>query len=241
MPESLRTPILDVVLKEHEITGLIFPVSGLREFDIYFFLVARRFPLHRTYDSELSEISAGDTVSFDFLGTDGLGSGDDILRVWEQRPWRMYHYAIGIRPGEIWLYKQQPPGVEQMGFAYETPVKVGNKHDYIPGHLSDYDNPTTATESVVYYKMTAHYGFKNNAGRPIRPSLRILGAGYDCVQITAESLINKLLAKEIPFRPLTVGGLSFFTYVVPNEWQPPTRVSAEKISELLAPGFAGVR
>jgi len=240
MPESLRTSILDVILREQEITGLIFPVSGLKEVDIYFFLVARRFPLHRTYDEELPEIPAGGTQDFDFLGSDGMGSGDDILRVWEQRPWRVYHYAIGIRPDEIWLYKQQPPGVEQMAFGYQTPVKVGNKHDYVPGYLSDYDNPTIATESVAYYKMTAYYGFKNDSSRPIRPSLRILGAGYDCVQITSESLINKLLAQEIPFRPLTVGGLSFFTYMVPNEWESPTRVSAEKISELLAP-TAGAR
>jgi len=88
--------------------------------------------------------------------------------------------------------------------------------------------------------MTAHYGFKNDADRPIRPSLRILGAGYDCMQITAEPLINRLLAREIPFRPLTVGGLSHFTYTVPDEWQAPTRVSAGKIAELLAP-TAGAR
>jgi len=240
MPESLKTPILDVILREQEITGLIFPVSGFKEVDIYFFLVARRFPLHRTYDEELPEIPAGGTQDFDFLGEGGMGSGDDILRVWEQRPWRIYHYAIGIRPDEIWLYKQQPPGVEQMGFAYETPIKVGAKRDYIPGYLSDYDNPTVATESVVYRKMTAHYGFKNNANRRIRPSLRILGAGYDCMQIVAEPLINKLLTGEIPFRPLTVGGLSYFTYTVPDEWEAPTRVSAGKIAELLAP-TAGVR
>jgi len=127
MPESLRTSILDVILKEQEITGLIFPVSGAKEFDIYFFAVARRFPLHRTYNSELPEIAPGGTQDFNFLGEGGIGSGDDILRIWEQRPWRIYHYAIGIRPDEIWLYKQQPPRYRADGFCLRNPDQSGRQ------------------------------------------------------------------------------------------------------------------
>jgi len=218
---KLSTPILDAILEENQNLALIFPIEIARKpkFALYFFRVMRRYPLHRTYDEELSEISPGGTVDFTYLGETGLGSGDDILRVWEERPFRILHFAFGIRPNEVWLYRAIPADVPQTGFGYQAKPAVGDKYDYIPGYLSPYDEPTVATETVLYHKLSVYIGLKNDAARPVRPSLRLLGAGYDVLPITNREFIEKMISGRIPCRFITVGGLQFFEYTVPGEWK----------------------
>jgi len=221
MPESISTPITDVLLKENDNLALIFPedISNEPEFELFFFRTMRRYPLHRVYDSEMPEIPEGGTIDFRYLGKDGLGSGDDILEVWEERPFRILHFTFGISPKDIWLYKAIPADVSQTGLGYETPTKIGDKHDFIDGELSPYENPTVAAETVIYHKLSATIGLKNNYSFPIKPKLKILGAGYDVLPITDREFINKMLAGVKPVRYITVGGLRQFTYTVPEEWK----------------------
>jgi len=235
---KLNTPIMEAVLEENQNLALILPKAIAEEpkFALYFFRVMRRFVLHRTYDSELSEIATGKTVDFNYLGEKGLGTDKDILTVREDRPFRILHFAFGIRPSEIWLYRAIPADVAQTGWAYEMPPKVGDKRDYVPGYLSPYDEPTIATEVVLFHKLSVHIGLRNSAGRDIRPSLRLLGAGYDTIQITDEDVIAGMLRQKPPCRFLTVGGLRMFTYTVPDEWAPPTMVDRATIEKVLAGG-----
>jgi len=222
-----------VILKENERLALIFPRQLLTTFDLYFFQVMRRHIQHRTYDSELSAISANGTQAFNFFGKTAPGSGDDILEVRKERPWTLLHFAAGIRPSEIWWFLSQPAEVVQTGWAYQTPTAVTDKFDGVPGFLSPYDCPTVATEMVTYYKSSIYPGLRNDADRSIRPSIRLLGAGYDCLQITNGSVIDKMLAGVKPCRFLTVGGLRYFTYTVPEEWNPPTAVDKDTIEKVM--------
>ena len=75
---------------------------------------------------------------------------------------------------------------------------------------------------------------KNNCAFTIRPSINIIGAGYDVLPITDEVVIKKMLAGAIPCRFITVGGLRAFKYTVPNEWLP-NKVEVDKpvIEEVL--------
>jgi hypothetical protein len=230
MPEDLLTPITKVLLKENENLALVFPVTGLKEFDLFFFRVMRSYFLHRVYDAEIPEIPAAGNLAFDFLGATSFGNsnalpaptksqGDDILEVWEERPFRILHFGIGVAPGEIGIFKEQPGGNPQTGFAYETPTRVTDKFDYVPGFLSPYDLPTVITETVAYYKTSVHVGMKNDADRAVRPSLRILGKGYDVFPITAGPFVQKILAGRKPCRFVTVGGLYVFSYTTPDEWK----------------------
>jgi hypothetical protein len=79
-------------------------------------------------------------------------------------------------------------------------------------------------------------GLKNDSGRPIRPSLRILGAGYDTIQITNKNVIEGMLRQKPPCRFLTVGGLRSFTWTVPDAWAPPVEVDRATIERVLAGG-----
>lgn len=237
MPESLKKPIVDVLLKENENLALVFPVTGLKEFDLYFFRILRRYPLHRVYDStEMPSISAGSTQDFGYLGDTGIGSGDNTLEMWRERPFRILHFGIGISPEEIGFYKSQPADTPETGFSYETPTKVGDKFDFITGDLSPYEEPTVFSETILYYKMSLHLGFINRADRDITPILRILGAGYDTIQITSRNFIDKILAGIKPCRFVTIGGLRVFTYSVPESWEKPTRVDKATIERLMGGG-----
>jgi len=234
---SLRTPILDVLLQESQNISLVLPIEIAKapKFEMYFFRVFRRFPLHRTYDSEMPSIGAGATLASNYIGDDGFGTGDDLFELWEERPFRVYHFGIGIRPGEIWLYKEIPAGVLQTGLSMKTPSYVGDKRDYISGLLSPYDEPTVATETVLYHKLSMYLGFKNDSARAIRPSLRFLGAGYDLIPLKENNVLNAMLSGRIPCRFLTMGGLKMFTFVTPDEWSPyKVEVDAKKIEEVLA-------
>ena len=233
MPEDINKGITEVLLKENENIALVYPITGFKDCDIYFFRVMRRYLLHRTYDSELSEIAANSTEDFDFLGETALGSGDDVLEVWKERPFRLLHFSFGVRPSEIWLYKSEPADTAQTGWAYETPPKVGDKFDYVPGSMSPYDNPSVAMETVLHYKLSCHLGMKNDADRAIRPSINMVGCGYDTMQITSKAFIDKILAGIKPCRLMTVGGLRMFTYSSPDTWEDPTRVNSDLIAGLM--------
>jgi hypothetical protein len=247
MPEDLLTPITKVLLKENENIALIFPVTGLKEFDLWFFRVMRGYILHREYDAEIPEIPANGALDFRFLGATTFGdsnaapptpsTGDDILEVNENYPFRLLHFGIGIIPGEIGLFKSQPGGNVQTGFGYETPTVVTDKFDFVPGFLSPFDLPTVASETVTFYKMSVHIGMRNHADRAVRPSLRILGKGYDVVPLTSNTFIAKMLAGTKPCRYVTVGGLRVFDYTIPDEWKTKqVRVSRELIESLMAAG-----
>jgi len=236
MPEDITTPISKVLLKENDNLALIFPkkIAKSPEFELYFFRVMRRYPLHRIYD-DLSEVAPEGTLDFNFLGEGGLGVGDNILTVWEERPFRILHFAVGVKPSDIWIYKAQPADVAQTGFAYKAPPKVGDERDFIPGELSPFESPTVATETILYYKASVQLGFKNNAAFTVKPVLRFLGAGYDCIPIVDDDFINKMLAGIKPVRYVTVGGLRYFDYTVPEEWKDNARIVDEMtIAEVMA-------
>jgi len=236
MPEDITTPISKVLLKENDNLALIFPKNIAEEpkFELYFFRVMRRYPLHRIYD-DLPEMNPGATLDFNYLGEGGLGVDKDILTVWEERPFRILHFAIGIKPSNIWIYKAQPADIEQTGFGYKTPPEVGDKRDFIPGELSPFENPTVATETVLYYKASIQLGFKNNAAFTVKPIIRLFGAGYDCIPITDDDFINKMLAGIKPVRYITVGGLRYFEYTVPEEWKGNARiVDEDTIAEVMS-------
>ena len=236
MPEDITTPISKVLLKENDNLALIFPknVAKSPEFELYFFRVMRRYPLHRIY-KDLSEVAPEGTLDFNYLGEGGFGVEKDILTMWEERPFRILHFAVGVKPSNIWIYKAQPADVEQTGFAYKAPPKVGDERDFIPGELSPFESPTVATETILYYKASVQFGFKNNTAFTVKPILRFLGAGYDCIPIVDDDFINKMLAGIKPVRYVTVGGLRYFDYTVPEEWKDNARIVDEMtIAEVMS-------
>jgi len=241
--KSLDTPISEALLREQDNFALIFPQSIGDEprFSLYFFRIIRRSQLRQVYDSELPAIASDDSVAFDYLGTDGLGSGDNELEVRDERPWRVLHFSFGIRPSYMRLYIRQPPSEERKAWSASlediTTLDIGDKRDFVDGKQSPYEEPTLYGEMVIFYKLKAQVGIYNNGPMEMRPSLNMLGAGYDTLPITNDSLINRMIKGDIPCRPLTLGGLQSFTTSVPNEWGENKKVvDAETLNRLLRGG-----
>jgi hypothetical protein len=224
MPEDILTPISKVLLKENENLALILPkdIGRRPTFELYFFRVMRRYPINMSYDL-LPELVVDEKRDFNFLGEQGFGAispaSKDMMRIWEERPFRILHFGYGIMPSGVRIYKAIPANTPQTGMAYELPTKVGDVYDWIDGTISPYDNPTVATETYLYHKLSFTLGLWNKTNRVVKPKMRFLGAGYDCIPITDKAFIEKILAGVKPCRFGTIGGLAIFTYVVPREWE----------------------
>jgi hypothetical protein len=214
-----RTPIRSLVLKENYNFALIFPVETRKDrmrFELYFFRVARAYPLERVY--VLPEMAPGELRDFTYLGEGGLGAGDDIFAMSDERPFRILHFGVGVDPANVKVWKQQPAGYTATGWSKKTPTKAGDSIDYFDGNLSPFDEPTRISETVMWYKGSVYFAFRNDEPISVTPKLHILGAGYDVWAITDKAVADKMVRGIIPCRFLSVGGLYEGQFTVPDEW-----------------------
>jgi hypothetical protein len=199
--------------------ALIFPIDVRKNptFELYFFRVARTYPLERIY--VLPEMVPGTLYDFTYLGESGLGSGDDIFKMTEEKPYRLLHFGLGVYPKNLKVWKQQPAGFTATAWSRVMPTRPGDPFDYFDGNLSPFDEPTRASETVMWHKGSVYFAFRNDESITVTPKLHILGAGYDTWLLTDKSLADKMVRGQIPCRFITVGGLAEIQYTVPDEWK----------------------
>jgi hypothetical protein len=217
-----KAPIRSLVLKENCNFALIFPKDVRTEmsFELYFFRVARIYPLERVY--VLPEMASGQKLPAEgstYLGEDGLGKGDDIFKMAEERPYRILHFGIGVYPKNLKVWKENPAGRVATGWSKITPTKPGDPFDYFDGNLSPFDEPTRVSETVMWLKGSVYFAFRNDEPITVTPKLHILGAGYDTWLLTDKAIADKMVKGVIPCRFISVGGLAEIQYSVPKEWE----------------------
>lgn len=237
---DVKAPIRTLILKENYNFALIFPITVRKEMllELFFFRVARMCPIERVY--VLPEIPARTTIDFTYFGEAGLGGGDDIFTMFEERPYRILHFGYGVYPPNVKIYRQQPIGYTTTGWSRKMPTKVGDPVDYIDGYISPFDDPTKASETVMWLKGSIAFGIKNDEAVAVRPKIRFLGAGYDCWLITDRSIIEKAIKGVIPCRFITVGGLAEITYTIPEEWAGKGyKLSMHDVARIVAGGGYG--
>jgi len=214
-----RAPIRSLVLKENMNFALIFPrdVRRRMSFELYFFRVARVAPLERVYT--LPEMEPGSKISFTYLGENGLGSGDDIFKMDEMKPFRILHFGIGVSHPNVKVWKQQPAGFTVTGWSKPVPSREGDPYDYFDGNLSPFDEPTRISETVLWHKGSVYFAFRNDEPVTVTPRLHILGAGYDTWLIADKLIADRMIKGIIPCRFISVGGLAEIQYTIPEEWR----------------------
>jgi len=214
-----KAPIRSIILKENMNFALIFPIDARKtmSFELYFFRVARTYPLERVY--VLPEMNPGELKDFTYLGENGLGSGDDIFYMSDERPFRVLHFGIGVDPANVKVWKQQPAGFTATAWSKKITTKAGDPYDYFDGNLSPFDEPTRISETVMWYKGSVYFAFRNDESIAVTPKLHILGAGYDLWPITDKIIVDRMVKGIIPCRLLSVGGLAEIQYTVPDEWK----------------------
>jgi len=214
-----KAPIRSIILKENMNFALIFPIEVRKQmtFELYFFRVARVHPLERTYT--LPEIPPNTLIDFTYLGENGLGSGDDIFSMSEERPFRILHFGIGVTPENVKVWRQQPAGFTSTGWSRKLGTKAGDPIDYFDGNLSPFNEPTRISETVMWYKGSVYFAFRNDEPVSVTPKLHILGAGYDTWLVSDKVIVDKMVKGLIPCRFLSVGGLAEIQYTIPDEWR----------------------
>lgn len=221
---DLRTPIRALVLKENYNFALAFPVDVRKDVkvELYFFRVARVWQLKRVYVfPELPPYSPPVTgvIDFTFLGEAGPGVGDDVFTMFEERPYRILHFAVGIHPPKLRVYVQQPSGYTVTGWSRKVPTGIGDPVDYVTGEDSPYQEPTRAAEFVMWMKGSINFGLVNAGPVSAYPRFNIVGAGYDAWLLTDRMLADKMVKGVVPCRFISVGGLAEAKYTVPEEWK----------------------
>ena len=214
-----KAPMRSLILKENMNFALIFPLDVRKNptFELYFFRVARAYPLERIY--VLPSMTPGQLLDFTYLGETGLGSGDDIFKMVDEKPYRILHFGVGVYPNNVKVWKQQPAGFTATAWSRALPTKAGDPIDYFDGNLSPFDEPTRVSETVMWYKGSVYFAFRNDEPIAVAPKLHILGAGYDTWLITDKTLADKMVRGVVPCRFISVGGLAEIQYTVPDEWK----------------------
>lgn len=243
---SPRAHILDSVLIPNENLALLFPTSNTLsdgEVKAWFFRVISRSKINFTYDSELPVIAAGkplldpvtNTPYYGSITKDTFNSGiteDDYLRIPDNYPFLIYHYAVGIRPSYIWLYKEYNGTRDRVMFP-NLEITPGAKHDYVDGYLSPFDSPRVIATDIVTKGIRVKYSFYNDSDRDTRPSLHFLGAAYAVVPITKKDAIDKMISGKIPCRFQPVFSLRAFSFTKPDEWVEPVIINIDRIAEVV--------
>jgi hypothetical protein len=218
-----KAPMRSLILKENMNFALVFVKECRKEmnFELFFFRVARTYPLERVYvlPVELGTIPPMNMTDFMFLGELGPNLGDDIFEMSKERPYRILHFGIGVYPENVKVWKQQPSGYTSTGWSRKVPTKAGDPFDYFDGKLSPFDEPTRISESIMWLQGSVTFAFKNDEPISVTPKLHILGAGYDSWLLTDKSLADKMVKGVIPCRFISVGGLAEYQYTIPEEWK----------------------
>ncbi len=226
----------------------------------FFFKTLASIELNRIYreimTAETADYLATETgIDWGYLGSTGIGSGDDILRI-ENDPWWMYHFGYSPLQWSLRVYKRLDVGDPITGWEYslsdEPDPTAGDDYGYVSGReCLDYWDPPITTETVAFRSKDNgrmwDWGFYNESDeRQINPILHIVGAAYKIIPIVKTTIQDKLITGEIPRRLITVDGLKNFTEetIIPKEWKAvgnEQEVTFDQITGVFARGQRVVR
>lgn len=244
MRERYNAPILEHVLLPQENLALVFPTSDILssgEVKMWFFRVISTSPINFVYGQEIGEITAqsvlkdeNDNPIWGSITKNTFNSGideDDYLYIPDNRPFLIYHYAIGIKPADLQIYRSYNGKPRQVMFP-NLLLQPGANYDYIDGYLSPYDDPRAIAEDIITNKIRIRYAFKNNSSEDVIPQLRFVGMAYTVVPIENEAMIKMMLAGKIPCRFEPVNGLTPFDFTKPDNWPEPVIADVSTFREV---------
>lgn len=232
--------------------GLIvgFPEGGENSVDgkrvetleAYFFRVAEVQDMYIPYDQVGMDdgLTSGESLDFNYLGDDGLGAGDDVLRVGED-DFHMYHFGVVPQDPALRMYYTVSPSSEsndalsRRGREFPDPLDTDARYrGYMTRGMSPsiYD-PGADTERVSFRNDKdgefLQFGFYAEDDITEEGStLHIVGRGYKVHPVTEESVQDKMLETvtaqddeaDIPTVLTQVGGLSTYNLgtETPDGW-----------------------
>lgn len=207
--------------------------------EFWFFQVADRvklryqpFELRDDQGNAVGQIADDSGVNYQRLFN---ANGEDILQI-DDDAWRVYHFSLGVQQDGVRIYPRIPDNQNGGGFEWlsgnEPDPTQGPPYGYISSNNSDVDDPTIELETVAWQGGTRsvhQYGFYNNSGGGVTPTLSIVGWAYDLRPVNAQADMLNLLAdiekvdrttenaiRLVDFSPST---LRTFSFNVPEAWR----------------------
>ncbi len=223
MPKDIET-ISDVLLFTGEHLVILFPtyptsssqvgVPGGRAF-FFKILAARRFRFRYDLLANLAPLTG---VAYNFLGDVGLGLGNDVLRIEDDRFWS-YHIGYAPLQDDLRVYHRLSNNVNPQALEYTIPTlpdpTAGTDFEYIVGNENaNYYDPHVDTELICFRNREAgtmhEFGFFNEGPNLIDPVLNLYGRGYLMIPIVKEESINKILDGRIKAHLINFGTLTTY-------------------------------
>lgn len=229
--------ISDRILDEGDNFILLFPAEsgrvGKQEVTIgrgFFFKVLSWDRFFLEYD-HLSALAVAGSADYNYLGTTGHGTGDDVLRIKDDE-WWMYHFGFSMSADAIRTYRRLAGRLALGGFEYHdadepSPV-TGDDYGYVLGsEVEDAYDPPAYTETMCWYtgktdKPLWEWGFYNeHPVKQLTGKLILVGRQYKVIPITKESVQIDMIAGRIPRSIISVGGLRMTREeaFIPDDWK----------------------
>lgn len=237
---AIGVPISKKVLSMGENLIVLFPITSIKDTYrtalAYVFKVAvsRRLALDWKL---LSAITAGSGLDYDYLGTTGFGTGDDILRV-RNNDWWVYHYGIASANPNLRMYNRiDVTKYTDSAFDYDAAETAnpltGSNYDYTSSkemaNIYDPDNEFIAFRTAIRGAgKLFKFGFYADEDIPLNSPLYLRGAGY-LLQPVSDETTRMQIINEATKRPdeqsvkastVVVGGLNRYDLgsMLPIDW-----------------------
>ena len=181
---------------------------------------------------EIGPIEPGEGTEYNQLFD---ADGDDILRIPDE-PWRIYHYALGVRQPDVRIYPRVPDSINGGGFDWlsgsEPKPQEGDETGYFLSSQTDYEDPSSQLQQFAYHTddlTQIQYGFYNESDTVARkPVLSVSGFAYELRPVYREQDMLEILA-QLGKRPadqdiavhtasFTPSSLRAFSFNTPSEW-----------------------
>jgi len=222
-------------VKETEVEGTKVTTSIL-----YFFKVAACWPFYYEWN-RISAIPAGTGLDFNYLGTTGHGSGDDILRI-ERDDFHVYHFGMSPDQPYVRIYRTISPvgtalsALDRKAVTDMASPIAGSNFDYYTGkQIPDKFDPPSFTENLVFragsddagkYFQFGFYAEQSvSAGMPFY----LIGKGYKLIPVVKREKKEEILEEatlqrrfqKVKTITVTIGGI-WTSYslakFVPDSW-----------------------
>lgn len=170
-------------------------------------------------------------VDYGYLGTTGLDSGKDLLRI-KDDPWWIYHFGYSPLQSTLRVYPRLEIGHNISGWEYkikdEPDPTAGDDFGYsVRGsEVLDYEDPPALTETIAFRSKEEgrlwQFGFYNESDElRIYPIIYLKGKAYRVIPIVNRATMEKMITASIPRHLVTIGGLDKYTEetIIPSEWK----------------------
>lgn len=213
--------------------------SGLVTSRMYVFEVSAYHPYNARY-TQLPAMNSGDSISFNYLGDTGVGSGEDVLRV-EQDDFHILHFGYTSDAKGLRIYESISPqdraatALNRKSNSELPTPEVGSNNSYsIGARIDDIYDPPATTERVSFRNDEdgefLQFGFYAETDIAAGTPINLTGRGYKVLPVTDKKKQRDIVReaqkredmREMQVSVVQVGGIGS-TYrlgeYIPDEWK----------------------